>query len=40
MGYYIRSFMMKRVGAALAVALIQGGGKPRPYSEGVMFLII
>ena len=24
---------VKRVGATLAVALIQGGGKPRPYNE-------
>ena len=28
----------ERVGATLAVALIQGGGKPRPYNVGIMFL--
>ena len=28
----------ERVGATLAVALIQGGDKPRPYNVGIMFL--
>ena len=26
----------ERVGATLAVALMQGGGKPRPYTVGIL----
>ncbi len=29
---------VKRVGATLAVAPIQGGGKPRPYADKLSFI--
>ena len=30
----------ERVGATLAVALIQGGGKPRPYNTDILYLAV
>ena len=34
------SWNVKRVGAPLAVALMQGEGKPRPYNEPINYHLI